>query len=173
MKSKNYFTGFLLCMLFTSFIFGQNPFLRPGSNNPRPPVITRPVPPPPPPKPQNTNLELRGFFKFNEQWFFSIFDRATQKGVWLRKGESLKDGSVKIESFNPETEVLKMAGGTTLSLKKSDNKVLQVPSGIPVPKSSPKKQTTPTNVPRKINLQGGRSVTIPPRNPNPLPVPKK
>ena len=93
----------------------------------------------------------------------------------MRKGESLQNGIVKIESFNPETEVLKMTGGTTLSLKKSENKVLQVPSGIPVPKSSPKKQTTPTNVPKKINLQAGagRSLNIPPRNPNPLPIPKK
>lgn len=173
MKYKQEFICVILYLFFSPFIFGQNPFLRPGSNNPRPPVITRPVPPPPPPKPQNTNLELRGFFKLNEEWFFSIFDRATQKGVWLRKGESLQNGIVKIESFDPETEVLKMTGGTTLSLKKSENKVLQVPSGIPVPKSSPKKQTTPTNVPKKINLQAGRSVNIPPRNPNPLPIPKK
>lgn len=169
-----YITHFLLLNLWVTFAFGQNPFLRPGSNKPRPPVVTRPVPPPPPPKPQNTNLELRGFFKFKGEWIFSIFDKSTQKGMWLKKGESLKDGGVKIESFNPETEVLKMAGGTTLSLKESEHKVLQVPSGIPVPQKaaapSPSKNLKPA-VSNRITLQGGRTVTIPPRTQ--LPTPKK
>ena len=47
-------------------VYGQNPFLRPGSERPKTPTIVRPAPPPPPPKPLNTNLELRGFFKFGE-----------------------------------------------------------------------------------------------------------
>jgi hypothetical protein len=153
-------------------VFGQNPFLRPGSNKPRPPVISRPAPPPPPPKPQNTNIELRGFFKLKDEWYFSIFDKAKNKGVWLKKGESFQDGSVKIEGFNPETEVLKMEGGLTLSLKKSENKILQVPSGIPVPKPKPK---TPANTnkvkpPTRINLQGNRTLTIPPRAKLPTPA---
>ena len=53
-------------------VFGQNPFLRPGSNKPRPAVISRPSPPPPPPKPQNTNIELRGFFKFKIPLIFKF-----------------------------------------------------------------------------------------------------
>ena len=153
--------------------FGQNPFLRPGSNTPRPPVITRPVPPPPLPKPQITNIELRGFFKFNNQWYFSIFDRAKNKGVWLKKGESYQDGSVKIEAFNPETEVLQIEGGLTLSLKKSEHKVLQVPSGVPVPKPkvNPKPSGSSIKAPTKVNLQGKRTITIPPRAN--LPTPRK
>ena len=76
-------------------------------------------------KPQNTNLELRGFFKFKEEWYFSIFDKGKNKGVWLKKGDSFDDGKVEIESFNPDTEVVKLKGGFTLSLKKSENKIWQ------------------------------------------------
>ena len=79
--------------------YAQNPFLRPGSNRPKP-VIQRPTPPPPPPKPQNTNIELRGFFKFRDQWYFSIFDKAKNKGVWLKKGETFDDGKVEIEKYH-------------------------------------------------------------------------
>lgn len=156
-----------------SFLNGQNPFIRPGSQKPRPPVVQRPTPPPPPPKPQNTNVELRGFFKFKGEWYFSIFDKAKNKGVWLRKGEPFDDGKLEIESFNSETEVVKMKGGTTLSLIKSDGKVLTVPSAMPVKKapSSTTKKPPISSSPRRIVTSGGRTITIPPRNP--LPVPKK
>ena len=75
-------------------------FFTPGSNQPKP-VVQKPVPPPPPPKPQNTNIELRGFFKYQDKWYFSIFDKAKNKGVWLQEGESFDDGKVEIEGFNP------------------------------------------------------------------------
>jgi len=135
-------------------------------------VAQRPAPPPPPPKPQNTNIELRGFFKFQGEWYFSIFDKAKNKGVWLQEGEAFDGGKVEIESFNPETEVLKMKGGITLSLKKSDGKVLSVPSAMPVSKAMPvKKNVSPPQPGRKIVTSGGRTITIPPRNP--LPTPRK
>ena len=165
---------FLLASIFfnNSFLCGQNPFLRPGSQKPKPVVVQRPAPPPPPPKPQNTNIELRGFFKFQGEWYFSIFDKAKNKGVWLQKGEAFDDGKVEIDSFNPETEVLKMKGGTTLSLKKSDGKVLSVPSAMPVSKAKPvQKNVPPPNTGRRIVTSGGRTITIPPRSP--LPLPKK
>lgn len=173
MKFSSWILLICIGLAFACLSYGQNPFLRPGSNNPRPAVISRPAPPPPPPKPQNTNIELRGFFKFKDEWYFSIFDKAKNKGVWLKKGESFQDGSVKIEGFNPETEVLKMAGGVTLSLKKSVNKVLQVPSGIPVPKTkvSPKPSGSKINPPVRPTPSGNRTLTIPPRAK--LPLPKK
>lgn len=153
--------------------FAQNPFLRPGSNRPKP-VIQKPTPTLPPPKPQNTNIELRGFFKFRDQWYFSIFDKAKNKGVWLKKGETFDDGKVEIESFNPDTEVLKMKGGITLSLKKSDNKVLSVPSAMPVKKPPVSKSPTSNKpkIPPRVTTSngvrtitsGGRTITIPPRN---------
>ena len=169
----------LFCALQNYSLMSQNPFLRPGSQKPKPVAVPRPLPPPPPPKPQNTNIELRGFFKFKDEWYFSIFDKSKNKGVWLKKGESFDDGKVEIESFNPETEVIKMKGGATLSLKKSDGKVLSVPSGMPVKKSTAKTSTkNSTNIPsrtipssRKIVTSGGRTITIPPRAP--LPTPRK
>ena len=173
MKFVNWSLFFLIGFTLAGISYGQNPFLRPGSNKPRPAVISRPAPPPPPPKPQNTNIELRGFFKFKDEWYFSIFDKAKNKGVWLKKGESYQDGSVEIEGFNPETEVLKMAGGMTLSLKKSDHKILQVPSGIPVPKTkvSPKPNGSTIKPPVRPNSLGKRTITIPPRAK--LPAPRK
>ena len=124
------FRSILLGLGITSIglsVLGQaNPFLRPGSQNARPPSIIKPAPPPPPPKPLNTNLELRGFFKFDGEWYFSIFDKVKNKGVWLQKGERYDDGKVEVESFNEETEIVKMKNGLTLTLKKSDNKVLPV-----------------------------------------------
>ncbi len=160
-------------IFFCNFLLrAQNPFLRPGSQKPKPVMVQRPAPPPPPPKPQNTNIELRGFFKFKGEWYFSIFDKVKNKGVWLQKGEAFDDGKIEIESFNPSTEVLKIKGGTTLSLKKSDGKVLSVPSAMPVNKPKPvKKNAPPPTTGRKIVTSSGRTITIPPRNP--LPLPKK
>ena len=147
-------------------VLGQaNPFLRPGSQNARPPSIIKPAPPPPPPKPLNTNLELRGFFKFDGEWYFSIFDKVKNKGVWLQKGERYDDGKVEVESFNEKTEIVKMKNGLTLTLKKSDNKVLPVPSAMPVKKPVPGKKApipTRTQPPRPAS----RNLTIPPRTPS-------
>lgn len=161
--------------LISDLLYGQNPFLRPGSNTPKP-VVQRPVPPPPP-KPQNTNIELRGFFKFQDKWYFSIFDKAKNRGVWLQKGESFDDGKVEIEDFNPDTEVVKLKGGFTLSLKKSEQKVLQVPSAMPVKKATPKSTVKPTvqtnSGVKRIVTAGGRTITIPPRKPSVNASPKK
>ena len=173
-KVKMYRALTILSLMVSGYsVFAQNPFLRPGSQKPKPVVVQRPAPPPPPPRPQNTNIELRGFFKFKGEWYFSLFDKAKNKGVWLQKGESFDDGKVEVESFNPDTEILKMKGGITLSLKKSDGKVLSVPSSMPVkkPKTPSKPAVSNANAPRRIVTSGGRTITIPPRNP--LPTPKK
>ncbi len=155
--------GLGICSLGLS-VFGQaNPFLRPGSQNARPPAIIKPAPPPPPPKPLNTNLELRGFFKFDGEWYFSIFDKVKNKGVWLQKGERYDDGKVEVESFNEETEIVKMKNGLTLTLKKSDNKVLPVPSAMPVKKPVPTGKKPPPVPTRASASIPKRSLTVPPR----------
>ena len=128
---------FIICFEFQLSSHAQsNPFLRPGSQNRKPTSIVKPAPPPPSPKPVNSNLELRGFFKFEGTWHFALFDKVKNKGYWLKKGESFDDGKVQIESFNPETEVVKMKGGQTLSLKASEHKVMPVPSAQPVKKKN-------------------------------------
>ncbi|MEC7542210.1 MAG: hypothetical protein VX479_01040 [Verrucomicrobiota bacterium] len=169
MRISQYILVSLVFGTLGSVLLGQaNPFLRPGSQSARPPAVIKPAPPPPPPKPLNTNLELRGFFKFDGQWYFSIFDKVKNQGVWLQKGERFDDGKVEIESFNEETEIVKMKNGLTLSLKKSDNKVLPVPSAMPVKKPAPtgKKPPVPTRTNIAKPATGGRTLTIPPRTPS-------
>jgi len=154
---------FIICFEFQLSSHAQsNPFLRPGSQNLKPTSSVKPAPPPPSPKPINSNLELRGFFKFEGTWHFALFDKVKNKGYWLKKGESFDDGKVQIESFNPETEVVKMKGGQTLSLKASEHKVMPVPSAQPV-----KKKNTATSPKSPIRLPNTNlpRVKIPPRKP--------
>jgi len=157
----------IVCLLFfwaSAYSFSQeNPFLRPGSQSARPPTLIKPAPPPPPPKPLNTNLELRGFFKFEGQWYFSIFDKVKNQGVWLQKGERFDDGKVEIESFNEIDDVVKLKNGLTLTLKKSENKVLPVPSAMPVKKPAPTGKKPPPVPARASASIPKRSLTVPPR----------
>ena len=116
-------------------LHGQvNPFERGGPKRPQTAPIVRPAPPPPAPIPINPNIEFRGLFKYQDEWHFSLFNKNTNKGAWIKKGESFDDGKVEIEDFNPQTDILKIKGGMTLSLIKSKNQVLPVPSGQPVKK---------------------------------------
>ena len=113
-----------------SFAFAQtNPFLKPGSNKPKPPVVQRPAPPPPKPIPRNPNLEFTGYYKFQGEWKLALFDKVKNQGFWLSKGESLEGVDAEVESFNPETEEIKLQGGMVLKLKDSEKSVLPVPSG--------------------------------------------
>ncbi|MBT3666074.1 MAG: hypothetical protein HN548_01235 [Opitutae bacterium] len=140
-----------------------NPFERPGSRQKKPAPIIRAAPPPPAPKSINPNIELRGIFKFRDEWHFSLFDRARNQGAWLKMGESFDDGKVEIEGFNPETEELKLKGGLSLTLKNASKSVLPVPSGQPVKKPSQSPKVATPN--RASNFPGNRprAITIPPR----------
>lgn len=121
---------FVLFFLFVNFLFGQvNPFLPPGSSKPKPPVVQRPAPPPPKPIPRNPNLEFTGYYKFQGEWKLALFDKVKNQGFWLSKGESLEGVDAEVESFNPETEEIKLQGGMVLKLKDSEKSVLPVPSG--------------------------------------------
>ena len=106
----------LFFMAFTgSFVHAQNnPFLRPGSKNAKPPVVSRPAPPPPKPIPRNPNLEFRGYYKFDGDWKIALFDKAKNQGYWLSKGESIDGLDAQVESFNPDTDELRLSGGMTL-----------------------------------------------------------
>lgn len=165
-QSKSvFFVLALYCGFLTFSLYSQkiNPFERPGSRQAKPPAIIRPAPPPPAPKSINPNIELRGIFKFRDEWHFSLFDRGLNRGAWLKIGESFDDGKVEIEGFNPDTEELKLKGGLSLTLKNASNAVLPVPSGQPVKKTA---QTPKVAVPnRASNFPGNRprAITIPPR----------
>ena len=73
----------------------------------------------------------------------ALFDKSKNQGFWLSQGERVADLDAEVESFNPETEVLRLRGGMTLSLKDSDKTILPVPSGQPVKPSSPAKPAAP------------------------------
>lgn len=121
----------------------NNPFLRPGANQPKAPVVQRPAPPPPKPIPRNPNIEFRGYYEFQGEWRIALFDKAKNQGFWLSQGDKVADLDAEVESFNPETEVLKLRGGMTLSLKDSDKTTLPVPSGQPVKSPPPAKPPSP------------------------------
>ena len=139
-----------------------NPFERGGPKRPQPTPIVRSAPPPPAPIPINPNIEFRGLFKYQDEWHFSLFNKSTNKGVWLKKGESFDDGKVVIEDFNPRTDIVNLKGGMTLSLIKSKNQVLPVPSGQPVKK---KPVVNKAISPPRPSAPGtrARDITIPPR----------
>jgi hypothetical protein len=140
-----------------------NPFERGGPKRPRPAPIIRQAPPPPAPKPINPNIEFRGLFKYQDEWHFSLFNKSTNKGAWIKKGESFDGGKVEVEDFNPESEVLKLKGGVTLSLIKSNNKILPVPSGLPVKKPTTKPRPVIPNRNPVISGNRPRTITVPPR----------
>ena len=138
----------------------NNPFLRPGSNQPQAPTVKRPAPPPPKPIPRNPNIDFRGYYEFQGEWKIALFDKAKNQGFWLSQGEKVADFDAEVESFNPETEILKLRGGMTLSLKDSDNTILPVPSGQPV---KPPATAKPTSSAAKVTPPVKPSIPLPRR----------
>ena len=138
-----------IILLNNSVIAANNPFLKPGSNAPRPPVIQRPAPPPPKPIPRNPNIEFRGYYEFEGVWRVALFDKVKNQGFWLVEGELFE--GIEVESFNPDTEVIKLKGGLSLSLKDSDKTVLPVPSGQ-VKSNKPPIPGKPASQVKKMNI---------------------
>jgi hypothetical protein len=134
---------YLALVLPTNICAQGNPFLRPGANKPQAPIIQKPAPPPPKPIPRNPNIEFRGYYEFQGEWKIALFDKAKNLGFWLTEGESFPDLDGEVESFDPITEVLKLKGGMTLSLKDSDKTTLPVPSGQPVKPPATAKSASP------------------------------
>jgi len=155
LRKVPFFLCVCLCgILHEAVLFAENPFLRPGSNRPAPPPVIKQAPPPPAPIPRNPNLEFRGYFKYENEWHFAIFDKSKNEGVWLKKGESFDEGKVEIIGFDPEANELRLKGGMQLTLKDSEKKVLTVPSGQAVPSKAPA---------RAIPLPPGAKSIPPPR----------
>jgi hypothetical protein len=140
-----------------------NPFEQGGPKRQRPAPIVRSAPAPPAPIPINPNVEFRGVFKYQGEWHFSLFNKGTNKGAWLKKGESFDDGKIEIEDFNPETEIIKLSGGMTLSLLKSKNQTLPVPSGLPVKKPTTNPRSVIPNRNPVVSGNRPRTITLPPR----------
>lgn len=152
---KLIFYSFALFLASFLGVAQPNPFLKPGSNRPVPPVIQKPAPPPPKPIPRNPNLEFRGYYEFQGVWKVALFDKAKNEGYWLSQGETIEGIDAEVESFDPDTEMLKLKGGMTLSLKESDKTILPVPSGQV-------KSPNPPPIPGKPVPQPGQPNRIPP-----------
>lgn len=122
--------GIAVGFMFSVDSFAQgNPFLRPGSKIPVQPLVRKPAPPPPKPIPVNPNLEFRGYFKLKGVWYFALFDKSKNRGEWLQKGQSMTEGGGEIERFDLAGEQISLKGGGKLTLKKSENRSLPLPSG--------------------------------------------
>ena len=83
----------------------------------------------------------------------ALFDKSKNQGFWLTQGEEIEGIDAEVESFNPETEIIKLKGGMTLNLKDSDKTVLPVPSGQ-VKKSSPSIPVKPAIPNNKVPKPG-------------------
>ena len=78
-----------------------------------------------------------------------MFDKVKNQGFWLVEGETFDE--LEVESFNPDTEVIKLKGGLSLSLKDSGKTVLPVPSGQ-VKSSKPPILGKPASQVKKTNI---------------------
>ncbi len=126
MKLKSVISLFAFILAWEISLADANPFLAPGQKRPTPPAVVKPAPPPPKPIPRNPNLEFRGYYKFEGEWKFAIFDKAKNQGFWLKKDELSDDGSTEIESFDDESEKIVLKGGISLKLKESEGRTLPI-----------------------------------------------
>jgi hypothetical protein len=143
-----FLSAFVSIVLCNGFAFADaNPFLAPGQKRPAPPPVVKPAPPPPKPISRNPNLEFRGYYKFQGEWKFALFDKSKNEGVWLSQGEAGSDGTTKIESFDSKSEEIVLSGGFSLSLKKPEGRTLPI-AGMQKPKPGSVKSKLP--VPARI-----------------------
>jgi len=124
---------FTCSVLYSSVV--PNPFLRPGSNRPKPP----PVVAAPPPKPVNPQIlkevEFRGFFLLNGIPHFCIYNKKSNFGEWIRLSERTVE-EFEADSFDLETETITLIyNGQKIHLQLEAAKA----SGV-----SPTKQNSPT-----------------------------
>ena len=48
---------------------------------------------------------------FKDSGNLALFDKVKNQGFWLTKGETIEGIDAEVESFNPETEIIKLRGG--------------------------------------------------------------
>ena len=127
----------------------NNPFLRPGSNRPPPPVNTPSPPPKPVPNPAFAKeVEFRGYFLLKGIPYFSIFNKKANMGEWIKLNEQTYE-EFKAQAFDLESETLTLAFSGqdfTLTLEQS--------------KSIPQKATPISALP-KVKLPPGVSSSSP------------
>ena len=154
----------ILLLVLLPFCFGgvaNNPFLRPGSNRPPPPVNTPPPPPKPVPKPAFAKeVEFRGYFLLKGIPYFSIFNKKANLGEWIKLNEKTYE-EFEAQAFDLESETLTLAFSGqdfTLTLEQSKS-TPQKASPIP---ALPKVKL-PSGISTSSTSSSGTRKTMPPK----------
>jgi len=135
----------------TSFSEGaDSPFANPDKPPPKPnSQAGQPSPPikfKPPVKQQPSPYELRGYYKFENKWSFSLYHRNNREGVWLNWDENATSVNHAGETFvfDTETKEVEHQGFQTIQLvdlpKPTGKAFTPAPakSSKPVPGKSPR-----------------------------------
>ena len=147
---------FLLSLLWSwscatsSFGSSDSPFAKPGVENTESDDQANKLPAPikfkPPVKQQPSPYELRGYYKFENKWSFSLYHRNNREGVWLNWDENATSVNHAGETFvfDTETKEVEHQGFQTIQLvdlpKPTGKAFTPAPakSSKPVPGKSPR-----------------------------------
>ena len=132
MRPYSWVASFLISTLVALSVWGQtdSPFEPPGSGAPKKaPTIATPTRKPVPTTAISSEIEMRGFFKLGEVYYFSILNKKTKKSEWVSLGEETADQFLALR-FDPEKELLTMdRHGTTEKISLHESQWGKKPSG--------------------------------------------
>lgn len=138
-----------ICTLSAETLESKNPFLPPGYGKEAPVQKVEPVVQN---GPISREVEFRGIVQLDGVYQFSVFNKSSQKGYWLRENES-EDG-ISIRSFDAESMsiTLQMNG-------RSERLTLMSESDAPLPVSTSVSITQPNNTNANIPTPPNLGIT--------------
>jgi len=136
-----------------------NPFLRPGSNQkPPPPKNTDYKPRPVPQKDMSREIEFRGYFIFQGNPFFCLFNKKSNRGEWISLSEVTYEEFEAYE-FDQQTETLTIKyEGITYEIT-----LIQGGSSVPSPASPTVTRAPSVTSPTANSASGNTPKYMPPR----------
>ncbi|MDC0157013.1 hypothetical protein OAK38_04555 [Verrucomicrobia bacterium] len=155
--------GFLGTVVFGS---SDSPFANPDKPPPKPAEKGNNLPIPqkfkPPVKQQPSPFELRGYYKFEGQWRFYLYNRNDREGAWLDSDENSTAVSYAGETFVFDTENKEVAheGFQPITLVETPKPTGKAFTPAPAKSSSPAKPKNP-------------NPTVKKPGPPPIPKPRK
>ena len=147
----------------SSFGSSDSPFAKP--DKPAPKTSTPAIQPPqpakfkPPVKQQPSPYELRGYYKFEGQWRFSLYHKNNREGAWLNWDENSTSVDYAGETFVFDTENMEVEHEGYQSIQLADT---PKPTGKPFTPAPAKSSAAP--VPGRPRTPGVKTPTnlIPP-----------
>ena len=128
----------------SSFGSSGSPFANPDKPPPKPstPAIQPPQPAKfkPPVKQQPSPYELRGYYKFEGQWRFSLYHKNNREGAWLNWDENSTSVDYAGETFVFDTENMEVEHEGYQSIQLADT---PKPTGKPFTPAPAKSSTAP------------------------------